>query len=64
MTEKDKARQPLPEPREVRLVHNDYQPSKAELEADLRVEATFEEASDALVRPVRIRNVIRPGSAR
>lgn len=53
-----------PEPREVRLVHNDYQPSKAELEADLRVDATFEEASDALVRPVRIRNVIRPGRSR
>lgn len=60
----EKPKRPLPEPREVRLVHNDYQPSKAELEADLRVDATFEEASDALMRPVRIRNVIRPGSAR
>ncbi len=64
MTDKDKAKQLLPEPREVRIVHNDYQPSKAQLEADARVEATFEEAVDALASPVRIRNVIRPGSAR
>ena len=53
-----------PEPREVLIPHNDYQPSKAELEADARVEATFEEAVDALAQPVRIRHVIRPGSAR
>jgi len=33
-----------PEPREAHIVHNDYQPSKAQLEADARVEATFEEA--------------------
>ncbi len=49
-----------PEPREVHIVHNDYQPSKTQLEADARVEATFEEAVDALAQPVRIRNVIRP----
>jgi len=30
-----------PEPREAHIVHNDYQPSKAQLEADARVEATF-----------------------
>ena len=53
-----------PEPREVRIVHNDYQPSKAQLEADARVEATFEEAVDALAQPVRIRNVIRPRRGR
>ncbi len=53
-----------PEPREVHIVHHDYQPSKAQLEADARVEASFEEAVDALTQPVRIRNVIRPGRAR
>lgn len=53
-----------PEPREVRIAHTDYQPSKAELEADMRVEASFEEACDALVQPVRIRHVTRPGADR
>ncbi len=48
------------EPREVELVQSDYQPSKAELEADMRVEATFEEAVDALCRPVRIHWIKRP----
>ena len=53
-----------PEPREVLIPHHDYQPSKAELEADLRVDASFEEAVDALAQPVCIRHVIRPESAR
>jgi len=53
-----------PEPREAHIVHNDYQPSKAQLEADARVEATFEEAVDALAQPVRTRNVIRPRRGR
>lgn len=44
----------------VEVVHPSYQPSKAELEADMRVNATFEEAVQALVRPVRIRYVSRP----
>ncbi len=52
------------EPREVRIAHSDYQPSKAELEEDLRVDATFEKACDALVQPVRIRHVTRPGADR
>ena len=49
-----------PEPREVELVHPSYQPSKAELEEDLRVDATFDEAVQALVRPVKVRYVKRP----
>ena len=52
------------EPREVKIVHPSYQPSKAELEEDLRVEASFEEAVDALTQPVRIRHVPRPGPPR
>ena len=55
MTDKQKA-----EPPEVEIVHPSYQPSKAELEADLRVEASFEEAVDALAKPVRIRHIMRP----
>ena len=55
MTDKQRA-----EPPEVEVVHPSYQPSKAELEADLRVEASFEEAVDALARPVSIRHIMRP----
>ena len=49
-----------PEPQEVELVHPSYQPSKAELEEDLRVDATFDEAVQALVRPVKVRYVKYP----
>ena len=48
------------EPLVLELVHPSYQPSKAELEEDLRVDATFEEAVQALVRPVKIRYVKYP----
>ena len=44
----------------VEVVRSSYQPSKAELEEDLRVNATFEEAVQALARPVRVRYVLRP----
>ena len=47
-------------PPEVALVHPSYQPSKAELEEDVRVEASFEESVDALCQPVRVRYVPRP----
>lgn len=51
-----------PEPREVELLHPSYQPSKAELEEDLRVDATFEEAVQALAQPVKVRYVSRSRS--
>lgn len=57
MTEKAK-------PREVEIVKSNYQPSKAELEADIRVNATFDEAVDALTKPVRIRYIDRPKVAK
>ena len=44
----------------VEIAHSTYQPSKAELEADLRVEATFDEAVEALTKSVTVRRVIRP----
>ena len=53
-----------PAPRKVEIAHPDYQPSKAALEEDLRVDATFEEAVDALAQPVSIHYINRPGSAR
>ena len=49
-----------PSRREVEVVHSSYQPSRAELEEDMRVDATFEEAVQALARPVRIRYIKRP----
>ena len=55
-----KEREELPPPHEVEIVHPSYQPSRAELEADIRVEATFEEAVEALTRPVEIRYIPRP----
>ena len=49
-----------PKLRDVEIVRPDYQPSKADLEADLRVEATFDEAVEALTKSVTVRRVIRP----
>ena len=48
-----------PKPRTVEIVKSDYQPTKAELEADTRVDASFDEAVDALTKPVSIRYVER-----
>ena len=44
-------------PREVEVVYPDYQPSKAELEEDVRAETTFDEPVDALSQPVNIRYI-------
>ena len=49
-----------PKPRDVEIVRSTYQPGKAELEADMRVDATFEETVDALAQPVNIRYIDRP----
>ena len=46
--------------RVVEVVRSSYQPSKDELEADARVDATFEEAVAALCQPVKIRSVTKP----
>jgi len=47
-------------PRRMPLARNTYQPSRAWLERDMRVDATFDEAVDALCQPVRIGCVDRP----
>ena len=44
----------------VELVKSDYQPTKAELAKDVRVDATLEEAVKALTHPVKIRWINRP----
>ena len=41
----------------INLVHQSYQPSKVELDVDLRIKGTFKQAIQALLRPVRIRRV-------
>ena len=57
------AKRELQKPRGVEIVRPDYQPSAAELEKDVRVGATFDEAVDALTKPVSIRYVDRPEPA-
>ena len=47
-------------PREVEIVESSYQPSAAELNEDMRVDATFDEAVDALAMPVMITYIERP----
>ena len=51
----DKPERPI-----VEIAEPSYQPSKAELEADLRVNATFKQAVNALAKIVRIRRVEKP----
>ncbi len=41
----------------ISIPENTYQPSKAQLEADLRVNAAFDDAMDAVLRPVKIERV-------
>ena len=53
-----------PKPRTVEIVKSDYHPSKRELEEALRVGANFEEAVDALTKPVSIRSVDKPTGAK
>lgn len=48
-----------PPPRQV-YIGKPTSPSKAELNEDVRVNATFEEEVDALTRPVEINYVARP----
>ena len=47
-------------PKTLKIVHPSYQPNKAELDADMRVDFAFEKAVNALTKPVRIRYVDRP----
>ena len=49
-----------PEPPVLEVLHPSYQPSKAELEEDLRVDVTPEELVRAVMRPVKMRYVKFP----
>ncbi len=46
----------------VEVPHTDYQPTAKELQDDLRLKGTFEDAIKALVRPVKVRQVMPPKS--
>ena len=52
--------QKQPQPREVEIIHPSYQPSRAELREDLRINATFEELAKAVVQPVKVRYIKPP----
>ena len=54
---------PKTQRREVEILKPNYQPSAAELAEDVRVDATFDEAVDALTKPATIRYVDRPEPA-
>lgn len=43
-----------PEPPTVRLIGHSHQPSNAELEEDLRIDATFEEIARAFTQTVKV----------
>ena len=43
-----------PKPPTVRLIDHSYQPSNAELEGDLRVDATFEGIAGAVTRTAEV----------
>ena len=47
-------------PRVVETVSSDYQPSKAELEEDMSIDASFEELMQAVIEPVIIKYIPRP----
>ena len=54
MVEKEVRKKQLDPAREVRLKPSAYQPSKAELEEDVSIDATPDELAVAILQPVRI----------
>ena len=52
-----------PKPREIEIVHPSYQPSKADLEEDVRIDASVDELVDAVLLPVKIRYIPGPKRA-
>ncbi len=53
-----------PQPRAIDVVDPSYQPSRAELREDLRINATFEELTKAVIQPARVRYVKTPKGKR
>lgn len=59
---KEECSLPKTPPRTVEIVRSDYQPSQAELEEDMSIDASFEELMQAVMRPVEIKYIPRPKS--
>ena len=51
-------------PRKLKLVKSSYQPSKAELEEDVRVDAAFDELIGVMLQPVKIEWIDKPEKRR
>ena len=49
-----------PRRRVVEVMHPHYQPTQADIEEDVRIDAPFEDVVRALTRPVELRYVSRP----
>jgi len=60
----NQTKQDKPEPRIIELPHHSYQPSVAELNEDMRVDASFEELVKAVLQPAKIRYVKPTGKPR
>ena len=54
MAEKEIRKKQLDQPRDVRLKPSSYQPSKAELEENVKIDATPDALAHALLRPVKV----------
>ena len=54
----------MKKPKTVEMVKSSYQPTKAELEEDLRADASMEQIADALLSPVKIRWIDKPRNRR
>ena len=49
-----------PKPRKITLVDSSYEPTKAELEEEFQIDATFEELTRAVAESVEIEYVKKP----
>ena len=49
-----------PKPRKITIVDSSYEPTKAELEEEFKIDATFEELTRAVVQPVEIQHAKKP----
>ena len=59
-TQEDK---PL-KPKTVELVKTSYQPKKAELNEEFKIDAMVEQIADALLQPVKVRWIDKPRTRR
>ena len=59
-TEESRMKRTKPKPRKLTLVDSSYDPTKAELEEEFEIDATFEELTRAVVQPVDIQFTKNP----